>query len=78
MALPQDRADRQSSALQQLRGREGEVPELVLVDRGDQRVLDGREGGLFLREIGVEVVHILRGFLKQRIGLVECSVYGQM
>lgn len=51
-------------ALQQFRRSEGEVTKLLLVDGRDQRVIDGREGGLFLSKIRVEVVDVLWGFLE--------------
>ena len=49
--------------LQYFRGGEGEVLELVEVVGGDERVVDGGQRGLLLREVGVKVVDILRCFL---------------
>lgn len=51
-------------ALYQFRWSEGEVTKLLLVDGRDQRVVDGREGGLFLGKIWVKVVDILWSFLE--------------
>lgn len=49
-------------ALLQFRRGEGEVTKLLLIDGRDHRVIDGREGGLFLREIWVKVVDVFRCF----------------
>lgn len=54
---------RRPKALQQFRRGEGETDELLLVDGGDQRFVDWREGGLFLGEIRVKVVDVFRRFL---------------
>lgn len=54
-------------ALLQFRRGEGEVTKLLLVDGRDHRVIDGREAGLFLREIWVKVVDVFRCFLKGKI-----------
>lgn len=54
---------RRPKALQQFRRGEGEIDELLLVDGRDQRFVDWREGGLFLSEVRVKVVHVFRRFL---------------
>lgn len=51
-------------ALQQFRRGEGEIEELLLVDGGDEGLVDWREVGFFLSEIRVEVVDVLRRFLR--------------
>lgn len=53
-----DRSMRRPLALLQFRGGEGEVTKLLLVDGRDQRVIIGREGGLFLSKIWVKVVDV--------------------
>lgn len=55
---------RHVSESSQVRTGEGEVPELVLVDGGDQRFVDGRQRGLFLSEVWVKVVDVFRCFLQ--------------
>lgn len=45
-------------ALLQFRRGEGEVTKLILVDGRDHRVIDGREGGLFLSKVWIKVVDV--------------------
>lgn len=54
---------RSPEALQQFGRGEGEIEELLLVDGREERLVDGREGGLFLGEVRVKVVHVFRCFL---------------
>lgn len=48
--------------MQMLRSCVGEVPEVVLVQR-DQCLFYRGEGGLFLGEVGIKIVHVLGRFL---------------
>lgn len=59
-----DESMRRPLALLQFRGGEGEVTKLLLVDGRDQRVINGREGGLFLSKIWVKVVDVFWCFLE--------------
>lgn len=54
---------RGAKALQQFRRGEGEVEEFLLVDGWEERLVDRREGGLFLSEVRVKVVDVFRRFL---------------
>jgi len=49
---------------------EGESLEFVLVDGSDELRVDRGQDGLFLRELGVEVQHVLLVFLKEQINFV--------
>lgn len=59
------------AVLQYLLGGEGEILELVLVDLRDHSVLDGSEDCFFAREVRVEIVHVLTGFLFREKKLKE-------